>query len=83
LASIEAPLLIALGDRDFVRVEHAVETARLIPNAELAVVPDAGHFALMSEPERVIPIVKYFLEKTEKRNPVATAGMGYHPGETR
>jgi pimeloyl-ACP methyl ester carboxylesterase len=83
LASIEAPLLIALGDRDFVRVEHAVEIARLIPNAELAVVPDAGHFALMSEPERVIPIVKRFLEKPEKRNPVATAGMGYQPGETR
>jgi pimeloyl-ACP methyl ester carboxylesterase len=83
LASIEAPLLIALGDRDFVRVEHAVEAARRIPNGELAVVPDAGHNAPMSEPERVIPIIKYFLEKPEKRNPVATAGMGYHPGETR
>src|ERR1700686_4283528 len=37
LASIKAPLLIALGDRDFVRLEHAVETLPLIPNAELAV----------------------------------------------
>lgn len=83
LASIKAPLLIALGDRDFVRLGHAVETLSLIPNAELAVIPDAGHFALMSEQERVIPIVKHFLEKPEKRNPVATAGMGYHPGETR
>ena len=83
LASITAPVLIALGDRDFVRLEHAVETLPLIPNAELAVIPDAGHFALMSEQERVIPVVKHFLEKPEKRNPVATAGMGYHPGETR
>lgn len=83
LARIKAPMLIALGDRDFVRVEHAVEAARLIPNAELAVVPDAGHFAPMSEPERVVPIVEHFLEKPDSRNPVATAQMGYHPGETR
>jgi pimeloyl-ACP methyl ester carboxylesterase len=83
LASIEAPVLIVVGDRDFVRVEHALETSRLIPNAELAVIPDAGHFVLFSEPERVIPVVKHFLEKPAQRIPVATAGMGYHPGETR
>ena len=83
LASIDAPVLIALGDRDFVRLGHAVDTLALIPNAELAVIPDAGHFALFSEPERVIPIVTHFLEKPEQRVPVATAGMGYHPGETR
>jgi len=83
LASIEAPLLIALGDRDFVRVEHAADAASRIRNGELAVVPDAGHNAPMSEPERVIPIIRHFLEKPERRKPVATAGMGYHPGETR
>ena len=83
LASIKAPLLIALGDRDFVRVGHAVETVELIPHAELAVIPDAGHFTLFSEPERVIPVVKHFLEKPEERIPVATAGTGYQPGETR
>ena len=38
---------------------------------------------LVSEHERVVPVIKHFLEKPEKRNPVATAGMGYHPGETR
>jgi pimeloyl-ACP methyl ester carboxylesterase len=83
LASIKAPVLIALGDRDFVRLGHAVETLPLIPNAELAVIPDAGHFALMSEQERVTPIVSHFLAKPEQRSPVATAGIGYHPGETR
>ena len=83
LASIKASFLIALGDHDFVRIEHAVETLKLIPNAELAVIPDAGHFALFSEQERVIPVVKNFLEKPEKKIPIATAGMGYHPDETR
>jgi pimeloyl-ACP methyl ester carboxylesterase len=83
LASIKVPVLIVLGDHDFVRLEHAVETVKLIPKAELAVIPDASHFTLFSEPERVIPIVKHFLEKPEQRIPLATAATGYHPGETR
>jgi pimeloyl-ACP methyl ester carboxylesterase len=83
LASITAPILIIAGDHDFVRVEHAVETFKLIPNAELAVIPSASHFVLYSEQERVIPIVKHFLEKPEKGIPLATAETGYHPGETR
>jgi pimeloyl-ACP methyl ester carboxylesterase len=83
LASIKAPMLIIQGDHDFVRLEHSVETVKLIPRAELAVVPDASHFALSSEPERVIPVIKRFLEKTGKELPLATANVGYHPGETR
>jgi pimeloyl-ACP methyl ester carboxylesterase len=83
LASISAPVLIIQGDRDFVRVEHAVESVKLILNAELAVVPDSGHFALYSEHEKVIPIIQHFLEKPDTGIPVATAAMGYHPGETR
>ncbi len=63
LASIKVPILIVVGDRDFVRVEHAVETFKLIPNAEIAVIPSASHFVLYSEPERVIPIVKHFLSR--------------------
>lgn len=76
-------VIIVNGDHDFVRVEHAVKSVKLIPNAELAVIPDASHFVLYSEQERVIPIVKHFLEKPEKRIPLETARIGYHPGETR
>ncbi|MFZ0293737.1 MAG: alpha/beta hydrolase [Candidatus Sulfotelmatobacter sp.] len=83
LASIRVPFLILQGDHDFVRLEHSVETVKLIPHAELAVIPDASHFALSSEQERVIPIIKHFLERPEKRLPLATANTGYHPGETR
>jgi pimeloyl-ACP methyl ester carboxylesterase len=63
LASIKSPMLIIAGDHDFVRVEHAVETCKVIPNAELAVIPSASHFVLYSEQERVIPVVKQFLGK--------------------
>jgi len=83
LASVKAPILIVQGDHDFVRLEHSVETVKLIPYAEFAVIPNASHFALSSEQERVIPIIKHFLEKAEKQIPLATANVGYHPGETR
>ena len=83
VASIKVPILIVVGDHDFVRVEHAVETFKLIPSAELAVIPSASHFVLYSEPGRVIPIVQHFLVKPGKEIPLATAEVGYHPTETR
>src|ERR1700751_2974988 len=36
LSLIKAQMLVILGDHDFVRLEHAVKTIKLIPNAELA-----------------------------------------------
>ena len=83
LASIKTAVLVLLRDYDFVRLEHTVETVKLIPNAELVVIPSASHFVLFSEQERVIPIVKPFLEKPEKSIPLASAETGYHPGEAR
>ena len=83
LKKIKAPFLIALGDRDFVRVDHAVGTLKRISNAELSVIPDAGHFVLFSEPEKVMPVIKHFLEKSLPQKPVATGASGYNPGETR
>jgi pimeloyl-ACP methyl ester carboxylesterase len=83
LASIKASVLIAHGDHDFMRLEHALDTFKLIPKAELAVIPDAGHFAVSSEQNRVIPVVENFLKETKEKIPFATAEPGYHPGETR
>ncbi len=60
-----------------------METLKRIPNAQLAVIPDAGHFALFSEPQRVIPMIAHFLEKPVKKIPIATGETGYHPGETK
>lgn len=83
LASIKVPVLLICGDHDFVSAVHIAESAKLIPNAELAVIPSASHFALSSEQERVIPIVKHFLEKPTENLPLATAELGYYPGKTR
>lgn len=46
MRSIRAPSLIAIGDNDFVRIEHAAEMARLIPGAQLAVLPGTTHLSM-------------------------------------
>jgi pimeloyl-ACP methyl ester carboxylesterase len=62
LKSIKAHVLITIGDRDFVRPEHAVEMYRLIPNSQLAVFPSADHFLIWQNPDRLLPTVAAFLD---------------------
>jgi len=85
LKSIKAPVLIMAGDHDVLvpPVEHDLEVYRLIPNAQLAVIPDAGHFVLYDDPEKVLPTVATFLNEPEPTVPFATTRSGYHPGVTR
>ncbi len=47
LQGIQVPTLIAIGDNDYVRIEHAAEVARLIPNAHMAVLPDTTHLNIV------------------------------------
>src|SRR5262249_1465491 len=62
MKSIKAHVLIALGDRDGVRPEHAVEMFRLIPNAQLAVIPGEAHFMIFQSPQKLLPTVAAFLD---------------------
>ena len=49
-AKVAAPTLVLIGDRDeLVPIEEAVEMYRLLPKAELAVVPSAAHGSFFSE----------------------------------
>ena len=61
LRSIKAPVLIAQGDHDLVRVEHAAEMFRLIPNAKLAVLPGGDHFTIWTSPEKLFAPITDFL----------------------
>jgi pimeloyl-ACP methyl ester carboxylesterase len=63
LQSIKAHVLVTIGDRDAVRPEHAVETFRLIPNAQLAIFPGADHFLLWQNPEKMLPTIAAFLDE--------------------
>lgn len=60
--SIKAPVLVMVGDADIVRPEHAVEMFRLIPGAQLAVLPVSDHFAPMQRSEWIVAMTKAFLD---------------------
>lgn len=45
LAAIDLPVLLVIGDRDFVLPEAAVEMAETIPDAQLAILPGTTHMA--------------------------------------
>ena len=49
LRSIQAPTLVIIGDRDIVTPEHSVEMFRVIPQAQLCVVPNAEHGTMPGE----------------------------------
>lgn len=48
LRSIQAPTLLMAGDRDVMTPEHAVEMLRLLPHAQLAILP-GGHGDYLGE----------------------------------
>lgn len=60
-AQVLAPTLVLIGDRDeLVPVEEATEMYRLLPRAELAVIPGAVHGSFFSE--KVAPFQSIMLE---------------------
>jgi pimeloyl-ACP methyl ester carboxylesterase len=61
------------GDRDVVRAEHSVEMYRLIPNAQLAIIPGGDHFMLWSSPDKILSVLLPFLDGP-KRQLTAAAG---------
>ena len=64
LRALEAPTLVADGDHDEVIVPDQIrEMATLIPNAQLAVIPDTSHFALWQAPEAFNKALLDFLAK--------------------
>jgi pimeloyl-ACP methyl ester carboxylesterase len=52
-----------VGDNDFVRVEHAAAMRQLIPDSQLAVLPDTTHMQLTQRAELVMPIIERFLDQ--------------------
>lgn len=68
LQRLTAPTLILQGDRDEgVAVEQAVEMYRGIPNAELAVLPNATHGQLGDVANRIV--IEFFQRQTGQADP--------------
>jgi pimeloyl-ACP methyl ester carboxylesterase len=63
LHKITVPTLIIVGRHDFItNVAMAEEMARHIPNAQVEIFEDSGHFAFVEEPEKFYRVIKEFVE---------------------
>ena len=56
-----APTFLVIGDRDFVRLDHAAEMLDLFPDCRLAVLPATRHTEVMSDGEALQVLVGRFL----------------------
>jgi len=62
LRYIEAPTLVVNGASDgLVPVAYAAEFARLVPDAELVTIEEAGHYPMIEQPEAFHSAVESFL----------------------
>ena len=59
---INAPAMVMIGDADIVRPEHAVQMFRLLPHAQLTVLPGTDHWAPVQRPDWIVPMIKAFLD---------------------
>jgi haloalkane dehalogenase len=58
------PMLIAWGMRDFVfDADYLAEWQRRFPRAEVHRFPDAGHYLLEDAGERLVPLIRSFLQR--------------------
>ena len=63
LAKITAPTLVMVGEQDVATVPEKSEKMRsAIPDAQLRIIPRAGHISTVEEPEIINQILKEFLE---------------------
>jgi pimeloyl-ACP methyl ester carboxylesterase len=62
IRGIGAPTLVMVGDSDVVLPEHAVALARLLPHAQLAVLPGTDHMAMMTRTDWLVTMVNRFLD---------------------
>jgi pimeloyl-ACP methyl ester carboxylesterase len=62
LAKVACRTLVMVGDDDEVRLEHALDMYRSLPDGELAVVPGTSHGLLVEKPELCNRMILDFLE---------------------
>ena len=62
IRSINAPVMVMVGDADMLRPEHAVEMFLLLPHAQLALLPSTTHFTLMHRADLLLSMIPPFLD---------------------
>lgn len=64
LRAVTAPTVVVVGDRDFVRLEHAAAMLALLPDCRVAVLPATRHTEVMARSDLLRAIVEPFLATT-------------------
>lgn len=68
LRAIRVPMLVVIGDNDFTRIEHAAEMARLIPGAQLAVLPGTTHMNIIERGAWIEPMLEARIRTSQRRS---------------
>jgi pimeloyl-ACP methyl ester carboxylesterase len=63
--AIAAPTLVMNGDADVVKPEHALALFRLLPHAQLAILPGTDHMRLVGRADWLVSMVEEFLDGPE------------------
>lgn len=63
IRSIGAPTFLVIGDRDFVRLDHAADMLDLFPDCRLAVLPDTRHTEVMQRVDALRSLIAPFLSE--------------------
>jgi pimeloyl-ACP methyl ester carboxylesterase len=59
---INIPVMIVLGDRDMISIEHGLEMHRLIKNSQYCVLPNTTHEVFAEKPDLINKIAIDFLK---------------------
>jgi pimeloyl-ACP methyl ester carboxylesterase len=62
LRSLQVPILLIFGDRDFSPLPDVLELFELLPNAQLAVLPGTTHVGVTRRPSQVLALITPFLD---------------------
>ena len=64
LKKIKVPTLVIVGRQDFItNVDMAKEMVERIPNAQLEIFEESGHYGFVEEPEKFYRVVKEFVQE--------------------
>lgn len=66
LQAIHAPVLVVVGERDVITLEHSAQLAWWLGDGRLVVIPGAGHAAPVTHADAVAALVGGFLGETGK-----------------
>jgi pimeloyl-ACP methyl ester carboxylesterase len=63
LSAIRIPVLVMAGDHDVIPLDHTMKIFRSLPQAELCILPGAGHKTMQDRPEDFNRLTREFLER--------------------